>query len=127
MTGVKNKAAYLEEESRQERLIKEKMAGLQKEIIVNELGLVLEADEADSFIAGMNSEYKVIKGFGKYRSGLKAFPTTESFVPGVNAPCAEYSFDLREDSNVEIMLLTAPNNPVEKGNPMAVYLVYSMA
>ncbi|MCR4617943.1 MAG: glycosyl hydrolase 115 family protein [Lachnospiraceae bacterium] len=101
-------------------LIKEKMAGLQKEIIVNELGLVLEADEADSFIAGMNSEYKVIKGFGKYRSGLKAFPTTESFVPGVNAPCAEYSFDLREDSNVEIMLLTAPNNPVEKGNPMAV-------
>lgn len=85
----------------------------------NELGLVIDAADVKEIKAG-RGEYRVIEGIGKYGNGLKAFPTTRYFKPGEDAPCAEYEFDMTASSDVEITLITAPGNPVVKGNPMNV-------
>jgi hypothetical protein len=88
--------------------------------VMNELGLMLEMKDVKKLESGEGGEFKLLKGFGKYDGGLKAFPTTKTFIPGVDAPSAEFKFDLAEDHDVEITLVTAPNNPVVKGNAMSV-------
>ncbi len=87
---------------------------------VNELGLVLEAKDAVKLSSGSEGEYRLIEGLGKYDGALKAFPTTAYFTPGKDAPCAEFTFSVSEDAALDLTIITAPNNPVVKGNPMNV-------
>ncbi len=109
-----------------------KMSRLSKKdsVVENELGLTLEASDAKN-LSGSEGEYRIIEEIGKYGSGLKAFPTTKYFDPEKGAPCAEYEFKISDVSyedmteggkapEVNVTLLTAPSNPVVKGNPMQV-------
>ena len=96
----------------------------------NELGLTIEAENFTLSKGAEETEYRLLTDFGKYGSGIKAFPTTKYFTPGKDAPYAEYTFtvgkqsDPSEETGEEYDLLgtivTAPGNPVVKGNPMAV-------
>ena len=87
--------------------------------VSNELGLVFEMKDA-KLTAGAAGEYRLLKGFGKYDSGLKAFPTVKTFKPGEDAPFAEFKFKSEKAAKYEFTIITAPNNPVVKGNEMAV-------
>ncbi len=87
--------------------------------VSNELGLVFEMKDAN-LVAAEGGEYRLLKGLGKYDSGLKAFPVTKSFKPGTDAPYAEFKFDSENEEDYEFTIITAPNNPVVKGNEMSV-------
>ena len=113
-----------------EQLSKETEPYIKDFVVTNELGLTLEASDVKR-ISGSEGEYRIIEEIGKYGSGLKAFPTTKYFDPEKGAPCAEYEFKISDASyeemteggkvpEVKVTILTAPNNPVVKGNPMQV-------
>lgn len=87
---------------------------------VNELGISLSMSDAVKINPGKNGEYRLLKPFGKFGEGLKAFPVLNKFVPGVDAPSAEFEFALPKDMKVEITIITAPDNPVVKDNRMNV-------
>ena len=114
------------------QLSQEKPPYVRDFVVSNELGLTIEAKD---FVLGNKDaaeegEYRVLSDFGKYGSGIKAFPTTKYFTPGKDAPYAEYSFKVGKQSDPSQetgesfdlfgTLITAPGNPVVKGNPMAV-------
>jgi len=58
--------------------------------------------------------FEVLHGYGKTLSAIKAFPTTEYFTPGVDAPCLEYHFVVQEAGVYEVELYMQPSNPVTK-------------
>ncbi|GAA0136191.1 glycosyl hydrolase 115 family protein [Paenibacillus sp. YSY-4.3] len=61
---------------------------------------------------GAVSRFEVIHGYGKTLSGLKAFPTTEYFTAGEDAPYLEYHFMVQEGGEYEVELYMQPSNPV---------------
>lgn len=99
-------------------------------VFSNELGLTIEAEDFALSPGSAEAEYRLLTDFGKYGSGIKAFPTTKYFTPGKDAPYAEYTFTVGKQSDPTTedgeeydllgTLITAPGNPVVKGNPMAV-------
>ncbi|MBR1862192.1 MAG: glycosyl hydrolase 115 family protein [Lachnospiraceae bacterium] len=115
-----------------EQLTKERPGYVQNAVAANELGLTIEAESFELADSGeaKSGAYKVLRNFGKYGSGIKAFPTTKYFTPGKDSPVAQYSFVVGKQSDpweetgetVELLatLITAPGNPVVKGNRMAV-------
>lgn len=82
--------------------------------IRNELGLAFEAGEF-TLKDSVKGQFRLIKNFGKFDCGIKAFPTDEYFTPAVNAPAAEIAFMLPRFMNIEVEVITAPCNPTEKG------------
>ncbi|WP_379393651.1 hypothetical protein [Paenibacillus lentus] len=58
------------------------------------------------------SRFEVIHGYGKTVSAVKAFPTTEYFAAGEDAPYLEYHFWVQEGGGYEVELYIQPSNPV---------------
>jgi hypothetical protein len=61
---------------------------------------------------GAVNRFKVLQGYGKTLSALKAVPTTEYFTPGKDAPYLEYHFVVQEAGVYELELYLQPSNPV---------------
>lgn len=57
-----------------------------------------------------NAEFKVIHDYGKTLSGVKVYPTTEYFTPGVDAPYLEYHFYVKDAGTYEAELYMQPSN-----------------
>ncbi|HHU62388.1 MAG TPA: alpha-glucuronidase [Natronincola sp.] len=62
------------------------------------------------------AEFKVIDGYGKTLSALKAFPTTQHFNAGKDSPCVEYQFAVDKCGIYELELYMQPSNPVTTDN-----------
>ncbi|WP_078556322.1 glycosyl hydrolase 115 family protein [Bacillus alkalicellulosilyticus] len=62
---------------------------------------------------GVN-HFEVLKGYGKTLSAVKAFPTTEYFTVGKDAPYLEYHFVVDAAGVYEVELYMQPSNPVTK-------------
>ena len=58
------------------------------------------------------SRFEVIEGYGKTLSAVKAYPTTEYFTAGKDAPYLEYLFAVKEGGLYEVELYMQPSNPV---------------
>ncbi|WMT40916.1 glycosyl hydrolase 115 family protein [Paenibacillus sp. D2_2] len=63
---------------------------------------------------GNASKFEVIEGYGKTLSAVKAYPTTEYFTAGKDAPYLEYHFAVEEGGLYEVELYMQPSNPVTK-------------
>jgi Glycosyl hydrolase family 115/Gylcosyl hydrolase family 115 C-terminal domain len=61
---------------------------------------------------GEVNRFLVLQGYGKTLSAMKAFPTTEYFTPGKDAPYLEYHFVVQEAGMYELELYMQPSNPV---------------
>lgn len=78
--------------------------------------------EAEHFVHNNNehsAQFEVLEGYGKTLSAVKAFPTTEYFTPGKDAPYLEYHFVVQEGGVYEVELYMNPSNPVTKENTIA--------
>lgn len=62
------------------------------------------------------AEFQIIDGYGKTKSALKVFPTTQYFTPGFDAPYLEYHFVVLEEGIYEVELYMQPSNAVTKDN-----------
>ncbi|WP_212121556.1 hypothetical protein [Niallia circulans] len=62
--------------------------------------------------------FDVLEGYGKTLSAIKAFPTTEYFTAGEDAPYLEYHVVVSEAGTHEIELYMQPSNPVTKDNTL---------
>jgi hypothetical protein len=98
------------------------LTGLSEMTFVNTNGYIsIEAEhyfkkkEMINEEGGIN-EFKVLYGYGKTLSALKAFPTTEYFTPGKDAPYIEYRFATKEEGDYEALLYLQPSNPVSIEN-----------
>ena len=67
---------------------------------------------------GNLSEFKVIDGYGKTLSAIKAFPTTKYFTAGKDAPYVEYKFVTKEAGQYDVELYLQPSNPVSNENTL---------
>lgn len=65
---------------------------------------------------GEVNQFLVMEGYGKTLSGVKAFPTTEYFTIGKDAPYLEYHFVTKEAGPYEVELFMQPSNPVTTDN-----------
>jgi hypothetical protein len=71
------------------------------------------ADRQDAALPdGGVSRFEVIRGYGKTLSAVKAYPTTETYTAGKDAPYVEYRFALNEGGRYEVELYMQPSNPV---------------
>ncbi len=61
------------------------------------------------------SRFEVIAGYGKTLSAVKAYPTTDYFTAGQDAPYLEYHFVVQEGGTYEVELYMQPSNPVKQG------------
>ncbi len=97
------------------------LAGLPEKTFIDTLGYI--AIEAEHYYLnkemvgkqGDVSSFKVIDGYGKTLSAVKAFPTTEYFTAG-KAPYLEYRFAVKEAGEYEAELYMQPSNPVSMDN-----------
>lgn len=64
-------------------------------------------------------QFKVIDGYGKTLSAIKAFPTTTYFTIGKDAPYVEYQFVVSEAGTYELELYMNPSNPVTNDPTLA--------
>ncbi|MBU9722354.1 MULTISPECIES: glycosyl hydrolase 115 family protein [Bacillaceae] len=62
------------------------------------------------------SRFEVLEGYGKTLSAVKAFPTTEFFTVGEDAPYVEYQFVVQKAGTYEVDFYMQPSNPVTKEN-----------
>ena len=77
--------------------------------------------EAEHFVRKTPSaaaEWKVLPGYGKTLSAVKAFPVTESYDKGKNAPCIEYAFALDNEDVLSFDFYLNPSNPAYKDNKL---------
>lgn len=63
---------------------------------------------------GQLNKFELLQGYGKTLSAMKAFPTTEYFTAGKDAPYLEYHFAVQEAGAYELELYRQPSNPVTK-------------
>jgi len=71
--------------------------------------------EAEHFATSQPSElgeFKVIEGYGKTLSAIKAFPTDQYFTAGLDAPYVEYLFETKGSGDYVVELYMQPSNPV---------------
>ncbi len=83
-------------------------------------GLAIEAHDYDERKDSDKGSFSILKPYGKYVSGVKAFPVTQEFIPGEDAPALTYKFWLPKFGNYQITLLSAPSNPVDTRNLLRV-------
>ncbi|HHX12453.1 MAG TPA: alpha-glucuronidase [Clostridiales bacterium] len=67
---------------------------------------------------GEISSFKVIDGYGKTLSAIKAFPTTSYFTAGKDAPYVEYHFVIEKEGEYEVEVYMQPSNPVSIDNTL---------
>ncbi|MBE5877316.1 MAG: hypothetical protein E7290_10575 [Lachnospiraceae bacterium] len=84
----------------------------------NELGLVICAQNYVRKENSLAGRFELLRPYGKYDTAVKAFPITSSFVPGKDAPALTYEFVLPQDGEYEIVLQTAPSNPISTKNSL---------
>ncbi|MCI3921131.1 glycosyl hydrolase 115 family protein [Paenibacillus sp. TRM 82003] len=102
--------------------------GLPERTFVDTLGYVsieaehyVAASDAPSQGAGTDGDvagFRVIEGYGRTLSAVKAFPTTRYFTPGENAPYVEYAVVVKEAGAYEVELYMQPSNPVTTQNTL---------
>jgi hypothetical protein len=91
--------------------------GLAEKTFVDTLGYI--AIEAEHYYAAHDAGlagFQVIEAYGKTLSGVKAFPTTQYFTAGEDAPSLEYRFVVEEAGEYEVELYMQPSNPVTTDN-----------
>jgi hypothetical protein len=64
------------------------------------------------------NRFEVLQGYGKTLSAMKAFPTTEYFTAGKDAPYLEYHFVVQEAGVYGLELYMQPSNPVTKDSTL---------
>ena len=72
----------------------------------------IEANHYQKAIATAQGEYKEIKDYGRYESGMKAYPQTVRFDNPADAPALIYNVYAYEDANYEVEVYAAASNPV---------------
>lgn len=96
------------------------LSGLPEKTFVDTNGYI--SIEAEHYFAkqdgGHNGEasFKVIEGYGRTLSAVKAYPTIEYFTAGKDAPYVEYQFAVNEAGSYEVELYMQPSNPVTTEN-----------
>jgi hypothetical protein len=91
---------------------------------VKEAGVFLEAQgyvamEAEHYHRKIDTGkggFVRLPDHGKALSAMKAFPVTESFVPGKDAPCLEYKFHASSQGQYAVTVYMSPSNPVDSRN-----------
>jgi hypothetical protein len=63
--------------------------------------------------------FKIIKDFGKYGFGIKAFPLIKSFLPNEKSPSVSYLIYSEYAFKAEITLCTSPANPLKYGGKLS--------
>ena len=72
--------------------------------------------EAEHFVKNISKtkvQWKVLKNYGRTLSGIKMFPTTESFDNIDDSPYLEYSIKLNEDAEYDLSVYTSPANNIQ--------------
>ena len=64
-------------------------------------------------------EFKELYDFGKYQSGIKAFPVTAAFDSKENAPSVTYELFSEEEKECILKLYTSPANPLIYGGKLS--------
>ena len=64
------------------------------------------------------ARYVVLEDYGKHESGVKMYPTTMHFSDPKEAPILHYSCYVNEGGDYDLILITAPHNPLSKGGSM---------
>lgn len=80
--------------------------------------VVMRAEHFCESSKGKNGEFKVLRGYGKYGCGLKAYPVTETFLLG-EGPSVKYQFVVEQAGKYQLQVLSAPSNPLAEGGKMA--------
>lgn len=83
-------------------------------------GLAIEAHDYDEKKDSVKGSFVCMRPYGKYVSAVKAFPVTQDFVPGEDAPALTYKIWLPKAGRYQITLLSAPSNPVDTRNLLRV-------
>ena len=77
------------------------------------------ADKHAGLYEGKAVEFEGLYGFGKYQSGIKAFPVTSSFDSKENAPSVTYELYSEEEKDCFLNLYTSPANPLIYGGKLS--------
>lgn len=77
------------------------------------------ADKQAGRYEGEAVEFKELYDFGKYQSGIKAFPVTASFDSKENAPSVTYELYSEEEKDCFLNLYTSPANPLIYGGKLS--------
>lgn len=77
------------------------------------------ADKQAGLYEGEAVEFKELYDFGKYQSGIKAFPVTASFDSKENAPSVTYELYSEEEKDCFLNLYTSPANPLIYGGKLS--------
>lgn len=77
------------------------------------------ADKQAGLYEGETVEFKELYDFGKYQSGIKAFPVTASFDSKENAPSVTYELYSEEEKDCFLNLYTSPANPLIYGGKLS--------
>ena len=77
------------------------------------------ADKHAGLYEGEAVEFKELYDFGKYQSGIKAFPVTASFDSKENAPSVTYELYSEEEKDCFLNLYTSPANPLIYGGKLS--------
>ncbi len=96
----------------------------QKDVFMPVNGIIVM--KAEHFAARSDStrgRFEVITSYGKYDSGVKVFPSTQSFDAINDTPSLTYRFFIPDGGEYAVELMTAPNNPVYPGTQMRLGLV----
>lgn len=72
----------------------------------------IEANHYQKAIATAKGEYKEIKDYGRYESGMKAYPQTVRFDNPADAPALIYNVYALEAADYEVNVYAAASNPV---------------
>lgn len=78
------------------------------------------ADKQAGLYEGEAVEFEELYDFGKYQSGIKAFPVTASFDSKENAPSVTYELYSEEEKDCFLNLYTSPANPLIYGGKLSV-------
>ncbi len=77
------------------------------------------ADKKSGLYEGENVEFKELYDFGKYQSGIKAFPVTAVFDSKEHAPSVTYELYSEEEKDCVLNLYTSPANPLIYGGKLS--------
>ena len=100
------------------------VTGLPEMTFIDTKGYIsIEAEHFSKKVEGKDqdgnlSEFKVIDGYGKTLSAIKAFPTTKYFTAGKDAPYVEYNFVTNKAGQYDVELYLQPSNPVSNENTL---------
>lgn len=78
--------------------------------------IAIEAAHYSALNGNEKGCFKELPEYGRTLSALKAFPVTEHFKPGLDAPSIDYRLFVDKEDEYEVQLYMAPSNPPEKDN-----------